>query len=99
MASNKLEYNVDDLRKQAEAMGRIADDLEQSHEDLKNNLDRLRGEWVSTASTKFFSTIDSDWETAVRRYVKLLRELQRELNAAAKAYEPLEDDYNGISLP
>lgn len=96
--ADRLQFNVDDLTDQATALRDIASDLEDAGEKLSDNLDGLRSKWVSDASTKFFSSIDGDWKTAVAHYVELLRELADQLESAARTYEPLEDDYRRISL-
>ena len=96
--ASKLSYNVDDLLVEAKEMHDVADKLRDAKTTLKSNLDTLKDEWVSTASDRFFASVDSDWESAVSRYITLLGDLESELRAAATDYEGLEDEYNKISL-
>lgn len=96
--ADRLRYNIDDLEEQARSMRDVAEKLEGAKSDLKANLETLRGDWVSGASTKFFSSIDSDWESAVSHYVEMLRDLADALEEAAGKYDPLEDEYRKITL-
>ncbi|WP_455136782.1 WXG100 family type VII secretion target [Thermophilibacter sp.] len=96
--ADRLQYNVDDLRAQAKKMREIARNLEEASDNLSSQLDVLKRDWVSDASTKFFNSIDGDWKTAVAHYVELLRELAKQLTFAANTYEPLVDEYRSISL-
>lgn len=98
MAATKIKYNLEDLERQALVIEGIAQNLEEARTKLKTNLDTLKGEWVSDASTKFFSDIDSDWDTAVQHYIEMLEELSGALKFAAGKYEPIEGSYNALGL-
>lgn len=96
--ADKLGYDVSDLRNQATAIDSVADNLQSSKESLVSHLATLRGDWVSTASTRFFEKIDTDWDVAIDEYVSMLRDLSSALSEAADKYDPLEDEYQRISL-
>lgn len=96
--ADRLKYNTDDLHQAALSVRVISTNLADARDSLKGNLETLRGEWVSDASTKFFSNIDTDWESAVAHYIEMLDELADALDYAVEQYEPLEDAYDKIEL-
>ena len=96
--ATKIKYSVADLKQQALFIDGIAQSLEKARTTLRTNLNTLKDQWVSDASTKFFSDIDTDWDTAVGHYIEMLGELAEALRYAANQYEPLEESYNGIEL-
>lgn len=98
MAEDRLCYDVFDLREQAEAIKKVAEELTSAKSSLVSNLDALREDWVSTASTRFFEKIDTDWDTAVDTYVSMLNDLASSLCEAANLYDPLVKEYRYISL-
>lgn len=96
--ADRLQFNVEDLRGEADKIAKIADDLDKCRKKLAKNLDTLKEDWVSDAATKFFGSIDGDWETAVAHYVEMLDDLATQLRFAANKYDPLEDEYRNIEL-
>lgn len=96
--TNDLHFNVGELRAQADAVSRIREDLESSQTRLTENLNLLRTEWVSDASKKFFSMYDTSWVKKIDKYCSMLYDLEDALRCAAAQYEPLESEYNHITL-
>lgn len=96
--ANDLHFNVGDLRMQADAVRQIREDLESSQRQLTENLNLLKTEWVSDASKKFFSIYDTSWVSQIRKYCSMLHDLEMALRDAAARYEPLESEYNHLTL-
>ena len=96
--ANKLHYNVEEMRAQANKITQIKTDLKKSKDSLTTNLDLLRTEWVSDSATKFFSEYDSSWVQYIDKYCAMLEEVARELNWSANQYEQLTTDFGNVKL-
>lgn len=96
--ANKIKYDVSNLRQQSREISKVAQDLENAVNQLGNDVDRLKDEWVSDAATAFFDKLGNNWKPPIESYVQMLRELASALSEAAADYEPLEESYNKITI-
>lgn len=95
---DKLTYNVDVLREQARAVDSIKDDLSNSADKLKAQLEQLQGEWVSGAADAFFDGIDANWTAKIEAYCRMLDDVSNALSSAANDYDAIEQAYNHLNL-
>ena len=96
--ASKLKFNIDDLTEQAAALREVADGIDSARTELTDKVETLQGEWVSGASTEFFSTYNDEWLPSLNSCCDMLESLASALETAVREYEPLEQEYNRLDL-
>ena len=96
--SDRIDFNTDTLRGQAQVIGNLAKELKDAQTSLRNNIDQLREDWKTAAGNEFFRKFDEDWVSKLDSNIELLEEVVVALQYAADHYEPLATEYSSISL-
>lgn len=95
-----LAFDTDVMRSCANRYADVAETLEKLANDLDNCLVELKEKgWTTPAGTAFYEMVNTDWIENIKKYVNLLKTLDRILVSSASKYDALvSSEINDLSL-
>lgn len=82
-----LAFDLDELKQLKEHTGQVCDTLKTESTQLKTGLETLRKDWNTPAGSYFFSNIDGDWESEVKKFEDTLLKFQELIGHAIEEFE------------
>lgn len=98
MAQRELKFDIEALNNMKNKLADVVADLENCTNEVVNSLEKLKGDWNTTAGKQFMQNVDTDWTKEVEKYVRIVQGVEALLNEAAIQYQKVEEEVENLKF-
>ena len=96
--NDTLKFDIDKLKQTQTKCNELKDELSSDKDKLMDLLNGLRKDWQTDAGKKFFNEQNTDWESQVDNYAKIIGAISELLTVAINQYQIVIDEAKKLSV-